>query len=144
MTFAMWSDTKTFPCSVLAPFYTSIKIVLWVLIMRSTKQVAELVYRALCPDHAICTCSSVFIMLSCPMFLAQCQGLSPALLLASILAPRLSNSSAPSNHPSYAALCRAVLPAPSTSLTSSPLSTAFTMAAPEQRKLVAAVVRDHT
>merc|ERR1719281_204303 len=68
------------------------------------------------------------IMSSCLMFLAQCQGVSPALLLAFTLAPKLSKSCAPSIQPIYAQLCKGVFPAASTSFTFTPPSTAFLMA----------------
>ncbi len=63
------------------------------------------------------------------MLAAQCQGVSPALLLAFTLAPRLSSASQPSAHPSYAALCRGVFPAASTSFTSAPAARAALIAA---------------
>ena len=78
---------------------------------------------------ALQTCSNISIISPYPMLRAQCQGLSPALLLALICAPKLSRSSAPCTHPSYAAWWRGVLPAASTSLTLSPASTALTIAA---------------
>ena len=49
---------------------------------------------AACP-----TFSRKAIMSSCRMFWAQCQGVSPALLLAFTLAPSDNRSSAPSTHP---------------------------------------------
>lgn len=41
----------------------------------------------------------------CPMLVAQCQGVSPALLEALTLAPSCSSSSMPSTQPLQAALC---------------------------------------
>ena len=78
------------------------------------------------------TFSKKAIISSCLMFLAQCQGLSPALLLALTFAPRLSSSSAPSTQPMYAQLWSGVFPAASTSFTFAPSSIAFLMAAHER------------
>ena len=71
-------------------------------------------------------------MSACPMLRAQCQGRSPALLLAFTFAPSPSSSSQPSAQPSNAAQWRGVLPAASTSFTSPPASTAATTAARKQ------------
>ena len=63
------------------------------------------------------------------MLAAQCQGVSPALLLASTLAPSCSSSVAPSAQPWKAAQCSGVTPAASTSLTSvAPPSTSVSSA----------------
>lgn len=79
-----------------------------------------------------CTLTRNSFTSSWPILSAQCQGLSPALLLALIFAPKLSKSLTPSSQPSYAAKCNGVLPAASTSFIFSPVSTNWAIPVPKR------------